>query len=101
MTQLICKVCRCNLKDGRLIKENEIFETTDEETEILIRGGIAKPAPAPVKKPEPVKVDPPKPAIDLYKEAQKVKELKVKETPKETPVQPEAPKKAITKKKSR
>ena len=100
MTSLICLVCRCNLKDGRLIKEKELFETTDEETEILIRGGIAKAAPIPVKKPEPITVDPPRPAADLYKEAQKVKELKARELPKEDP-QPEPPKKTIPKKKGR
>jgi hypothetical protein len=34
---------RCNLKDGRLVKENEPFETGEEEAEILVRGGIAAP----------------------------------------------------------
>lgn len=57
MTSLICLICRCNLKDGRLVKENELFETEAVEAEILIRGGIAKPVEKPVAapKPEPVK----------------------------------------------
>jgi len=35
---------RCNLADGRLVKENEPFETSPAEAAILIRGGIAKEA---------------------------------------------------------
>jgi outer membrane biosynthesis protein TonB len=54
MTSLICLVCRCNLKDRRLIKENEPFETDAAEAEILVRGGIAKRVEKPVE-PEPVK----------------------------------------------
>lgn len=58
MTQLICLVQRCNLKDGRLIRESEKFQTDSTEAEILVRGGIAKevkdfPKPTPVEQPEP------------------------------------------------
>jgi len=49
-------VQRCNLKDGRLIKENEPFETDEPEAQILIGGGIAKAATAPA----PVKPEAPK-----------------------------------------
>jgi hypothetical protein len=52
MTSLICLVCRCNLSDGRLIRENEQFDVNEREAEILTRGGIAKYAPTPVIIPE-------------------------------------------------
>lgn len=61
MTSLICLIQRCNLRDGRLIRENEPFTCGEEEAAILIRGGIAKevenPAeiPAPVEKQEKVR----------------------------------------------
>ena len=56
MTSLICLVMRCNLSDGRLIKENELFECGAKEAEVLIRGGIAKAATVAV----PVKPEAPK-----------------------------------------
>jgi len=56
MTSLICLIQAANLKDGRRIGERERFETDAEEAEILVRGGIAKPAPVQaVKEPEPIK----------------------------------------------
>lgn len=56
MTSLICLIQAANLKDGRRMGENQPFETDEEEAEILIRGGIAKPAPAPVKEAAPAPV---------------------------------------------
>ena len=53
MTSLICLVGRCNLADGRLVKENEPFETGKDEAAILIRGGIAKEN-VPVTSPKPL-----------------------------------------------
>lgn len=60
MTSLICLIQRCNLRDGRLIRENESFTCGDAEAEILIRGGIAKEVEKPtltlpVEKQEAVK----------------------------------------------
>jgi hypothetical protein len=97
MTQLICLVQRCNLADKRLIREHEVFETTEVETEILIRGGIAKKAPAPVKKPDPV--DPPMAPEELYQKAQELKEESDDGTMQAEGTGPETPERVTAKKK--
>lgn len=54
MTQLICLVQKLFLKDGKLIKEKEVFEVEEPTATQYINGGIAKLAPG-VPKKEPVK----------------------------------------------
>jgi hypothetical protein len=54
MTSLICLVCRCNLSDGRLIREGEQFAVNEREAENLVRGGIARYDPGPEISPEPI-----------------------------------------------
>jgi len=65
MTSLICLVCRCNLSDGRLIREGEQFTVAEREAENLVRGGIARYDPGPVIPPETVisavTLEPPEP----------------------------------------
>lgn len=61
MTQLICKVQRLFLNDDKhtCIRENEVFEVAEPTATEYVIGGIAKPVPAPIKEPEPVKAEEP------------------------------------------